>query len=185
MDSCYILHVNIRYGWTQDGKRRIREVISNSSLTKKIPFLKYWSDFEDVGFDVLDILKEITIDFNNIITRHYRNYSHDYNTYEDDDSSIVGINFSDTSDDNLKLIITERYRWAVLSYFADFENPTILSPTISLKQYSNYKNLKIESKLNEYNLEMLKNQRNLLSRRLDRIDEEINIGHPLYPLPFL
>ena len=82
-------------------------------------------------------------------------------------------------------MLTERYLWAVLSYFADFENPTILSSTILSKQYSNYQNLKIEDKLNEYNLEMLKNQRNLLSRRLDRIDVEINIGHPLYPLPFL
>ncbi len=174
-----------RHGWSQSGKERIREVISNSSLTKKIPFLKYWKDFEYVGFDVLDILMEIIIDFNKIITRHYQNYSHDYNTYEDDDSPIVGMNAKNTSDDNLKLILTERYRWAVLSYFADFENPTILSSTILSKQYSNYKNLKIEDKLNEYNLEMLKNQRNLLSRRLDRIDVEINIGHPLYPLPFL
>lgn len=180
----FYLTCELKYGWTQDSKRRIREVISNSSLTKKIPFLKYWSDFEDVGFDVLDVLKEITIDFNNIITQHYRNYSHDYNTYEDDNSSIIGINSRDTSDDNLKLIITERYRWAVLTYFADLEYPTILSPIISLKQYSNYQNLKIESKLNEYNLELLKNQRNLLSHRLNRIDEEINIGYPLYPVPF-
>jgi hypothetical protein len=92
------------------------------------------------------------------------------------------MNALDTSDDNLKLIITERYHWTVLTYFANFEN---LSPTISPEQYSNYKNLEIESKLQEYNLEMLKIQRSLLSSRLHRIEEDIKIGHPLYPLPFL
>lgn len=159
--------------------------MSNPGLTKKVEFLKYWKDFGDVGFDVYSILKKIITDFNTILKEHYRDYTHDYNTYEDDSSPIIGMNAHDTSDDNLKLIITERYRWAVLSYFADFDTHTILSPTISCEQYSNYKNLKIESKLSEYNLEMLKIQRNLLSRRLHRIDEEINIGHPLYLLPFL
>jgi hypothetical protein len=178
----FYLACELKYGWTQDSKRRIYEVISNPGLTKKVEFLKYWKDFADVGFDVLDILKKIITDFHTIIKQHYRDYSHDYNTYEDDNSPIIGMNARDTSDDNLKLIITERYRWAVLTYFADFEN---LSPTISPEQYSNYKNSKIESKLNEYNLEMLKNQRYLLSHRLNRIDEEISIGHPLYPLPFL
>jgi hypothetical protein len=56
---------------------------------------------------------------------------------------------------------------------------------VSTKQYLIYRNLKIESKLQEYNLEMLKIQRSLLGRRLQRIDEEIKIGHPLYPLPYL
>ena len=30
-----------RHGWSQTGKKRIRKVISNSSLIKKVPFLKY------------------------------------------------------------------------------------------------------------------------------------------------
>ena len=82
------------------------------------------------------------------------------------------VNARDTSDDNIKLILTERCHNAVLYYFARFESPTILSPIASPKQYSIYKNLKIGSKLQDYNLEMLKIQRNLLSRRLHRIDEE-------------
>lgn len=174
-----------RHGWSQAGKERIREVISNPGTIKKVEFLKYWKDFADVGFDVLDILKKIIMDFNTIIKEHYRDYIHDYNTYEDDNSPIIGMNARDTSDDNIKLILTERCHKAVLDYFARFESPTILSPIVSTKQYLIYKNLKIGSKLQEYNLEMLKIQRNLLSRRLHRIDEEINTGHPLYPLPFL
>lgn len=95
------------------------------------------------------------------------------------------MNARDTSDDNIKLIITERCLMAVLDYFADFECPTILSPIWSPKEYSDYKNLKIESKLKDYNLEMLKIQRRLLIQRLNRIDEVINIGDPIYPIPFL
>lgn len=174
-----------RHGWSQASKERIRKVISNPGIIQKVEFLKYWRDFEDVGFDVLDILKKIITDFNTIIKEHYRDYSHDYNTYEDDHSPIIGLKARDTSDDNVKLILTERCHKAVLDYFSRFEYPTILSPIVSTKQYLIYKNLKIESKLREYNLEMLKIQRNLLSRRLNRIDKEINIGRPLYPLPFL
>jgi hypothetical protein len=106
-----------KYGWTQDSQRGIYDVISNPSLIKKIPFLKYWKEFSDVGFDVLGILREIITDFNNIIKEHYRNYSHDYNTYEDDNSPIIGMNARDTSDDNIKLFLTERCHKAVLGYF--------------------------------------------------------------------
>ena len=181
----FYLACELKYEWTQDSKQRIREVISNSSLIKKVPFLKYWRDFEDVGFDVLDILKKMITDFNTIINEHFSDYGHDYNTYEDDHSLIIGMNARDTSDDNIKLILIERFHKAVLDYFARFESPTTLPPIVSAKQSLIYENLKIESKLQDYNLEMLKIQRNLLSRRLHRIDEEINIGHPLYPLPFL
>ena len=73
----------------------------------------------------------------------------------------------------------------MLEYFADFECPTILSRIIYSKQYSDYTNLKIADKVKEYNLEMLKIQRRLLFQRLNRIDEVINIGDPIYPIPFL
>ncbi len=71
------LACELKYGWTQASKQRISEVISNSSLTNKVPFLRYWKDFEDVGFDALNVLNEIITDFNTIIKGHYRDYSHD------------------------------------------------------------------------------------------------------------
>lgn len=111
--------------------------------------------------------------------------SHDYNTYEDDHSPSIGTNTRDTSDDNIKLILTERCLKAVLDHFADFECPPILSPIIYSKEYADYANLKIADKVKVYNLEMLEIQRKLLIQRLNRMDEAINVGDPIYPVPFL
>jgi hypothetical protein len=180
----FYLACELNYGWTNDSERRIYDVIFNPSLVKKIPFLTYWKEFGDVGFDVLGILREIISDFNSIIKEHYKNYSHNYNTYEEDHSAIIGMNARDTSDDNIKLIITERCHNSLLEYFAAFECPTILSPDVSPKQFFNYENLNIRGKLNEYNLEMLMIQRNLSIQRLNRINESINYGLPIYPISF-
>jgi hypothetical protein len=70
--------------------RRLRKVISNPVILELAPFLQYWQDFEKSGFDVTDTLREIGMEFQNLLT-----YKIDY----------------------LQRRVTERYFFAVDNYF--------------------------------------------------------------------
>jgi hypothetical protein len=77
----------------QDNKR-LRKVISNPAILEMAQFLQYWQDFEKSGFDVTGTLREIGIEFQNLLT-----YNIDY----------------------LQRRVTERYFFAVDTYFAQLK----------------------------------------------------------------
>ena len=70
--------------------RRLLKVILNPVILEQAPFLQYWQDFEKSGFDVIGTLREIGIEFQNLLT-----YEIDY----------------------LQRRVTERYFFAIDSYF--------------------------------------------------------------------
>jgi hypothetical protein len=70
--------------------RRLHKVISNPVILELAPFLQYWQDFEKSGFDVTGTLREIGMEFQNLLT-----YKIDY----------------------LQRRVTERYFFAVDNYF--------------------------------------------------------------------
>jgi hypothetical protein len=71
--------------------RRLRKVISNPVVLELAPFLQYWQDFEKSKFDVTGTLREIGIEFQNLLTTHNIEY--------------------------LQRRVTERYFFAVDRYF--------------------------------------------------------------------
>jgi hypothetical protein len=71
--------------------RRLRKVISNNHVILELaPFLQYWQDFEKSGFDVTGTLREIGMEFQNLLI-----YNIEY----------------------LQRRVTERYFFAVDTYF--------------------------------------------------------------------
>jgi hypothetical protein len=70
---------------------RLRKVISNHVILELAPFLQYWQDFEKSGFNVIGTLREIGIEFQNLLTVHNIEY--------------------------LQRRVTERYFFAVDRYF--------------------------------------------------------------------
>jgi hypothetical protein len=71
--------------------RRLRKVISNPIILEQAPFLQYWQDFERSKFDVTGTLREIGIEFQNLLAIHSIEY--------------------------LQRKVTERYFFAVDRYF--------------------------------------------------------------------
>jgi hypothetical protein len=55
-------------------KRRLRKFISNPAVLELAPFLQYWQDFEKSKFDVIGTLREIGIEFQNLLTIHSIEY---------------------------------------------------------------------------------------------------------------
>lgn len=51
--------------------RRIRRVLLNEKIIEVAPFLKYWKDFEDSGFNVCNVLKMISQEFRNQLHLNY------------------------------------------------------------------------------------------------------------------
>jgi hypothetical protein len=101
--------------------RRLRKVISNQVLLEQAPFLQYWQDFEKSGFDVTGTLREIGIEFQNLLT-----YNIDY----------------------LQRRVTERYFFAVDSYFAR------LKRSVFFHIYINRVDKQTHQKVKDYRLKM-------------------------------
>ncbi|MGH9990578.1 MAG: hypothetical protein ACREAS_09090, partial [Nitrososphaera sp.] len=54
----------------RQNNKRLREVISNPAILEMAPFLQYWQDFERSRFNVIGRLREIGIEFQNLLTIH-------------------------------------------------------------------------------------------------------------------
>jgi hypothetical protein len=109
--------------------RKLRKVISNPAVLELAPFLQYWQDFERSKFDVFGTLREIGIEFQNLLTIHSIEY--------------------------LQRRVTERYFFAVDNYFGQLRRAiffhiyikTVDRQThLKLKEYR----VKMYSTLNEW-----------------------------------
>jgi hypothetical protein len=58
----------------RQNNKRLRKVISNPVILELAPFLQYWQDFEKSRFDVTGVLREIGIEFQNLLTIHSTEY---------------------------------------------------------------------------------------------------------------
>jgi hypothetical protein len=109
--------------------RRLRKVISNPVILELAPFLLYWQDFEKSKFDVIGTLREIGIEFQNLLNIHSIGY--------------------------LQRRVTERYFFTADRYFGQLKRPLFLhiyikhvdrQTHLKLKDYR----LKMYSTLNEW-----------------------------------
>jgi hypothetical protein len=109
--------------------RRLRRVISNPVILEQAPFLQYWQDFERSKFDVTGTLRQIGIEFQNLLTIYNVEY--------------------------LQRRVTERYFFALDSYFGRLKRAGLFHIYIKivdrqthgkLKDYR----LKMYSMLNEW-----------------------------------
>jgi hypothetical protein len=125
--------------------QRIRDVISNPSIKQKIPMLKCCEEFEEVGVDVIDLLRQIGKEFQAQVIDY--NNNHDY----------------------LLLRVVERYYNAISNYFEELFGPLIFfNKEEHIKKYMDLQNT---NKLNEYRLDMLKVQEILLTKRIKKVKQ--------------
>jgi hypothetical protein len=125
----------------KQNNRRLREVISNPVILELAPFLQYWQNFEKSKFDVIGTLREIGMEFQNLLTI----YPIDY----------------------LQQRVTERYFFTVNTYFIELKLP--LSFHIYVKNVDKRTQLKLKeyrlrmySTLNEwYKNEIERNEKNI------------------------
>jgi len=118
--------------------RRIRAVILNPAIVEEAPFLMYCQDFENAGFNVIDILRKIGIEFRNQL-----HYDIDY----------------------LLRRATERYYVELTNYFYSLKSPLFFN------KYIKNVSLQTDKKLKEYQLKMLKIQREWLTKQIENIDK--------------
>lgn len=130
------------------GEKRIRDVLSNHETLKMAPFLKYWDIFEQIGFDVINTLRNIGRDFEN----------HIY--------------LKDFSDEDLVYMITERYS-DLLEQYLTFVHMYSFPANISL--YKKYKDLDIENIRKRYLLEILNKQKHYLDQKVSAIEEKLSL----------
>jgi hypothetical protein len=113
----------------RQNNKRLREVISNPAILEMAPFLQYWQDFAKSKFDVIGTLRQIGIEFQNLLTTHSNEY--------------------------LQRRVTERYFFTVDNYFGRLWRPLSFYTYIKivprqthlkLKEYR----LKMYSTLNEW-----------------------------------
>lgn len=130
------------------GEKRIREVLSNHETLKIAPFLKNWDIFEQIGFDVINTLRNIGRDFEN----------HVY--------------IKDFEDEDLVYMITERYSDLLEQYLA-FVHMYSFPANISL--YKKYKDLDIENIRKRYLLEILNKQKHYLDQKVSAIEEKLSL----------
>jgi hypothetical protein len=125
----------------RQNNRRLLKVISNPVILELAPFLQYWKDFEKSRFDVTAILREIGIEFQNLLTIH--------NT------------------EHLQRRVTERYFFTVDNYFGRLKKAGFLHIYVKIvdkqthEKIKDYR-LKMYSMLNEwYKKEIELNDNNL------------------------
>jgi hypothetical protein len=128
----------------REAKDRIREVISNPLIIKKAPFLSFWWYFEKAGFDVVDLLSDIS--------REYLNQLH-----------------IDAEHDNYLLRrITERFFVELENFFYQFSDPTFSAYFIKKLGPEEYD--KILGKSNEYREIIISYQKDWIKKQQEVID---------------
>lgn len=133
-------------------KGKIKEVIENPIIKAVAPFLSYWNDFEQAGFDTIKTLETIANELRNYVV----------------DEKI--------EDDYLLLKFTERYSNEISGYFYLYDLLGILADRVKRRNpehFRKYIELDIPNKLVEYRLRMLITQKELLSKELARIEQHI------------
>jgi hypothetical protein len=128
---------------------RIREVIQNPAVIDNLSFLKYWQDFQEVGFDVykeLELLaKELEGD---ILDPNVSNY-------------------------RIMLKVIDRYYISITTYFRSLEYGNMLNPNKYWERFKKAVELQIWTrKLKEFSLPLLQTQKELLNEQIATIDRE-------------
>jgi hypothetical protein len=128
----------------REAKDRIREVISNPLIIKKAPFLSFWGYFEEAGFNVVNLLLDIS--------REYINQLH-----------------IDAERDNYLIRrITERFFVELENIFYRFSDPIFSAyfiKKIGIEEYN-----KIVEKSNEYREIIISYQKGWITKQQEVID---------------
>jgi hypothetical protein len=128
----------------RESKDRIRAVISNPLIIKKLPFLNFWWYFEEAGYNVVDLLLEIS--------REYINQLH-----------------IDAEHDNYLLRrITERFFIELENFFYRFSDPIFSAYFIKKLRIEEYD--KILYKSNEYREIILSYQKDWIRKQQEVIE---------------
>jgi hypothetical protein len=132
------------------GKRtRIREVIQNPAIINNMPFLKYWQDFQEVGFDVFNELELLAKELEgDILDPNVTNY-------------------------RIMLRVIDRYYISIINYLRSLEYGTMLDPNKYRERFMKAVELQIwTKKLKEFSLPLLQMQKELLNEQIASIDRE-------------
>jgi hypothetical protein len=128
----------------RESKDRVREVISNPLIIKKAPFLSFWWYFGEAGFNVVDLLLDIS--------REYINQLH-----------------IDAEHDNYLLRrITERFFIELENFFYRFSDPTFSAYFIKKLGPEEYD--KILDKSNDYREIIISYQKDWIRKQQEVID---------------
>lgn len=130
-------------------KDRIKEVIQNPIIINKLPFLKYWQDFQEVGFDVFRELELLAEEF--------------------------GRDILDPNIPNYRIMhkIIERYYISITGYFRSFDYGIMLNPNEWHERLKKAVELQIwTKKLKEYSLPLLRMQEESLNEQIASIARE-------------
>jgi hypothetical protein len=128
----------------REAKDRIREVISNPLIIKKAPFLNFWWYFEEAGFNVVDLLLDI---------------SHEY---------INQLHIDAEHDNYLLRRITERFFIELENFFYRFSDPTFSAYFIKKLGPEEYD--KILDKSNDYREIIISYQKDWIRKQQEVID---------------
>jgi hypothetical protein len=131
--------------------RRIRNIISNPVIIKLAPFLEYWEEFEEQGFDVLGLLKEISTEL-----------SHQLHITAENDTYLLNR-------------ATERYFVQLENYFYYRLDSTLFASYIEKVGIEKYH--QILTTRNEYRKHIISFQKTLIGERtkmINFLDKECN-----------
>lgn len=129
-------------------EQRIRDVISNPTTFTIAPFLDYWDKFEQIGFDVLNTLKNIGKDFE----------SHIY--------------LKDFTEEDLVYMITERYSDLLEQYLTSVR---MYSFPANITKFRKYHDLNIENIRKRYFSKILIKQKQHLDQKVSGIEEKLSL----------
>jgi hypothetical protein len=133
-------------------KERIREVLDSSNTVDVAPFLLYWNDFEQAGFDVINTLENLA------------------------NENLYFITDEKTDDDFLLLAVTQRYSNEVSGYFYLYDTLGIIADKVKRRNqgyFRKYIELNIPNKMIEYRRKMLSIQKKLLSNEIALVEQRL------------
>ena len=128
-------------------RQNIRNVLSNPKTTEKIPFLKYWAEFKNHGFDVINSLTSIS-------------------------SELINQLHVDAEEDNYLIRrATERYFIDVNNYFYEYDvNNQIIPSEFFLKDDELKKEKELRIRLNEYRKTIIHLQKTWIFTQLQNLE---------------
>jgi hypothetical protein len=147
-----LLYCDTQTKITLGKKEIIREVLDSSITLDVAPFLLYWKDFEQAGFDVINTLKNLAKE------------------------SLYYITDEKTDNDSLLLTVTQRYSNEVSGYFYLYDTLGIIADKVKRRNqgyFRKYIELNIPNKMIEYRRKMLSIQKKLLSNEIALVERRL------------
>lgn len=129
-------------------QRRVKRVIQNPTIIDRLPFLKYWEEFLEVGFDVFEELEILAKEFQRDIL----------------DSNI--------SNSRLMYKVVERYYISINGYLRHLEYGRMLNPEKWHERFKLGVELQIWKKLKELSLSLLGMQKELMNEQIAYLNAE-------------